>query len=637
MRTFVNILAAVLTAAILAVAADLFRKLGVNLYTEQYLAGLLALAVPLVFLHVPASGKRGLRQAPVPWYDFAAAAVGFLCCVYLFIRFPDLSQQVAEHPWDGLIVSGILVILFLEGLRRTSGMVLTIVTVCFFLLALVGGMLPGDLAAKSIPFARLTFFQVWDSSAVLGLPLKIISTVVVVFSFFGAALFKSGGSTFFTDFAMALMGRYRGGPAKIAILGSSLFGTISGSTVSNVMTVGVVTIPLMTRAGYRPHLAAAIEACASTGGQLMPPVMGIAAFIMAEFLQVPYADVAVAAVIPAVLYYLALFIQVDLEAGRSKIAPIDRSQIPRLSQVLKAGWQFPIPFAVLIYTLFVYGDEAEISGLWATASVLVLAYLFPFSGKRIGFTDIYEMLRDTGLSILGLFMIGASAGIIIGTLNYSGIGFSLTLSLLHLGGSSLIGLLVLAAIASIILGMGMPTVGVYILLATLVAPALVQMHISPMAAHMFILYYGCLSMITPPVAIGAYAAANIADSDPMRTGYVAMAFGWTAFVIPFLFVFSKTLLMQGPVFEIILDFVTAVAGVWFISASVMGYSVRNLRTLNRVLYLIVGILLMTPVGSFEAAPWFNLAGGVMAVLIFAWERLRNRVTAPAARPLAAKE
>ena len=415
---------------------------------------------------------------------------------------------------NGLIVAGILFILFMEGLRRTTGLVLTIVTLCFFGLALVGGMLPGDLAAKSIPISRLAYYQVWDYSAMLGLPLKIISSVVVVFTFFGAALFKSGGSVFFTDFAMALMGRYRGGPAKIAILGSSLFGTISGSTVSNVLTVGVVTIPLMKRAGYQPHVAAAIEACASTGGQLMPPVMGIAAFVMAEFLQIPYADVAIAAVIPAILYYLALFIQVDLEAARSDIAPMDPSQLPRMSKVLKSGWQFPIPFAVLIYTLFWIGDEAEMSGLLATATVLLLAVIFPFSGKRIGFRDVYEMLRETGLTILGLFMIGAAAGIIIGTLNYSGIGFSFTLSLLHLGGDTLIGLLVLAAIASIILGMGMPTVGVYILLATLIAPALIQMKVKPIAAHMFILYFGCLSMITPPVAIGAFAAANLADADP---------------------------------------------------------------------------------------------------------------------------
>ena len=307
---------------------------------------------------------------------------------------------------------------------------------------------------------------------------------------------------------------------------------------------------MMKRAGYKPHVAAAIEACASTGGQLMPPVMGIAAFVMAEFLQIPYADVAIAAVIPAILYYLALFIQVDLEAARSNIAPMDPSQLPRMSKVLKSGWQFPIPFAVLIYTLFWMGDEAEMAGLLATATVLVLAVIFPFSGKRIGFRDVYEMLRETGLTILDLFMIGAAAGIIIGTLNYSGIGFSFTLSLLHLGGDTLIGLLVLAAIASIILGMGMPTVGVYILLATLIAPALIQMKIEPIAAHMFILYFGCLSMITPPVAIGAFAAANLADAEPMRTGYVSMAFGWTAFLVPFLFVYSDALLMRGSVLEI---------------------------------------------------------------------------------------
>ena len=270
-----------------------------------------------------------------------------------------------------------------------------------------------------------------------------------------------------------------------------------------------------------------------------------------------------------------------------------------MSKVLKSGWQFPIPFAVLIYTLFWQGDEAEMAGLLATATVLVLAVIFPFSGKRIGFRDVYEMLRETGLTILGLFMIGAAAGIIIGTLNYSGIGFSFTLSLLHLGGDTLIGLLVLAAIASIILGMGMPTVGVYILLATLIAPALIQMKVEPIAAHMFILYFGCLSMITPPVAIGAFAAANLADAEPMRTGYVSMAFGWTAFLVPFLFVYSDALLMRGSVLEILLDFATALVGVWFISAAIMGYSVRHLRIGDRAFYFLAGFFLMLPAGSFD--------------------------------------
>src|SRR5262245_16226265 len=482
MRIVVNTLAVTLTCAVIAVTADLFRRVGISLYAEQYLAGLVALAMPLLFLHVPASGQRGGRQgAPVPWYDVLAAIVSFAGMMYVAVRFPTLSEFVSQQPWDGLVVAAVMILLILEGLRRTTGNGLLYTTVFFFLLALVAGYLPGEFAAKSIPLGRLTYYSVWDSTAVLGVTLKIVATVVVVFVLFGQVLMKSGGAGFFTDISMALMGRRRGGPAKIAILGSSLFGTISGNVVSNVMTVGVVTIPLMIRVGYRPHLAAAIEANASTGGQLMPPVMGIAAFVMAEFLQVPYAEVALAAAIPAILFYVALFIQVDLEAARSRILPLDASQIPDIRNVLKAGWHFPIPFAVLIYALFWGGEEADTAGLWAIGTALVLAVVFPFQGKRIGLTDLYEMLRDTGLGVLDLFMIGAASGIMIGALNYSGVGFTLSLVLIHLAAGSLILLLIYSAIANIILGAGLPTVGCYILLATLVAPSLIQMGIDPMA------------------------------------------------------------------------------------------------------------------------------------------------------------
>src|SRR5258706_6361422 len=320
-------LAVLLTAGAIALSADLFRHAGLSLYTEQYLSALLAIATPLVFLHVRANGERGGRA---PWYDVLAAAAAAIAGGYLAVRFPPLSELVSRQPWDGLVCAGALLVFFLEGLRRTSGMALFWTTLAFIALALFGGSLPGEFAARSIPPARLAYYLVWDSSAVLGVAMKIIATVVVVYVFFGQVLFKAGGSQFFTGLAMALMGRYRGGPAKIAIVGSSLFGSISGNIVSNVMTVGTVTIPLMKRAGFRPHLAAAIEACASTGGQITPPVMGIAAFIMAEFLQVPFFEVALAAVVTALLFYVALFIQVDLEAARSKILPMPREEIPRL-------------------------------------------------------------------------------------------------------------------------------------------------------------------------------------------------------------------------------------------------------------------------------------------------------------------
>ncbi len=627
MGRIVSILAVALTCGIIALAADLFRRIGLAFYAEQYLAGLLAIAMPLLFLHLPAAGGRKARAGPVPWYDLVAATAACVSAVYMAVRYPALSDLVSARPSEGLVIAAVLGALFIEGLRRTTGWSLVIVTLAFFALALVGGKLPGELEARSIPLDRLTYFCVWDSSAILGLPMKIVAAVVAIYVLFGQVLFKSGGSTFFTDISMALMGRYRGGPAKIAILGSSLFGTISGSTVSNVLTVGVVTIPLMKQSGYRPHVAAAIEAAASTGGQIMPPVMGIAAFLMAEFLQVPYAKVALAAVIPALLFYIALFIQVDLEAARRGIQRLPEERIPKVSAVMKAGWYFPIPFVVLVYTLFGLNYEPETAGLAATAASLVLAVAFPFQGKRLGWRDLYDMLRDSAYSVLELFMIGAAAGVIIGTLTYSGLGFSLTVVLLHLAGGSLFWLLVIAAIASIILGMGMPTVGVYILLATLIAPALVKMGIEPMAAHMFIMYYGCLSMITPPVAIGAFAAANLAGADPMRTGFTAMTFGWTVFVVPFLFVFSGTLLMSGDAWLIVLDFVTAVAGVWLISAATMGYSVRLLGIPARLYYAFAGLFLMLPAEAFAEARWFNAAGALMSIALVFWERRAARLSA----------
>ncbi len=421
MRTFVNVLAVVLSGAIVAVVVDVPRMLGLSVYFEQYLAGLMAIAMPLLFLHVPAGkGDEGgyrVRKGAVPWYDLIAALLSCAGALYVMVRFPEYSELVSRRPWDGLLVAALMLLLILEGLRRTTGMSLVYTTVFFFVLAMMGGSLPGEFAARSIPIERLTYYVLWDSTASLGLALKIVATIVVVYTIFGHVLFKSGGSTFFTDISMALMGRYRGGPAKIAILGSSLFGTISGNVVSNVLTVGVVTIPLMKRVGFKPHIAAAIESCASTGGQIMPPVMGVAAFIMAEFLQVPYYEVALAALIPAVLYYAALFIQVDLEAARSDIKALDPKEIPKLSQVLKDGWYFVIPFIVLVYALFWLNYEPENAGLVATATALGLGIVIPFRGKRISWRDFYEMLRDSGLSVLDLFMLGAAAGIMIGALN----------------------------------------------------------------------------------------------------------------------------------------------------------------------------------------------------------------------------
>ncbi len=638
MNIVINALAVALTCGVLAWAGDLVRKLGILIYTEQYIGAMVAIALPLVYLSVPASRSGGeeqqrRREGNVPWYDITAAVISFVAATYVAIRFPTLSEESAARPWDGVIVAAVLMLLFVEALRRTSGIAITAVAIGFFVLALTGHLLPGALTGRDVQIERLNYFLLWDSSAVFGTPMQIITTVVVSFVFFGNALFKTGGSAFFTDISMALMGRFRGGPGKIAIMASSLFGTISGSVVANVVTTGVVTIPLMKRAGFRPQLAGAVEAVASTGGQLMPPVMGIAAFLMAEFLQVPYTSVALAALLPAVLFYLALFIQADLEAAREGLTGVDETKIPKAWAVLKMGWHFPFPFVVLIAALFWLNYEPETAALLASAVVIATSLAFGFNGKRLNFHDFYLILRDTGLTVIDLFMIGAAAGGVIACLNYSGLGFSLTLALVHLSGGYLIGLLVIAAIACIILGMGMPTVGVYILLATLVAPALIEMKIEPMAAHLFILYFGCLSMITPPVAIGAFAAANLAGADPMKTGFEAVRFGWLVFVIPFLFVFSGTLLMNGSPMMIAIDFVMAAVGVWFGAAGVMGYSFRRLPAIDRIVYLLAGLCLLTPLGALGVGRWINAIGACLAVALLIRERLMRRRAQQAAGPV----
>ncbi|MFH1411008.1 MAG: TRAP transporter fused permease subunit, partial [Patescibacteria group bacterium] len=606
-------------------AADMFRKVGLVFYPEQFFAAMFGLAGALAYLAVPAGKGREREGRPVPWYDIVAAAITFAGWTYVAVYYPVLSEISTNFPIGGILTAAVVIALLLEGLRRTAGTAITIVVVGFLTLAMVSYLLPGALTGRPVDLDRLLYYLTWDSTAILGTPLKIVSTVVVAFILFGQALFLSGGSGFFTDISMVVMGKYRGGPGKIAIVASSLFGTISGSVVANVVSTGVVTIPLMKQAGYRPHIAGAIEAVASTGGQLMPPVMGIAAFIMAEFLQVSYASVCIAAVIPSLLFYAALFIEADLEAGRYGISRVAQEKIPPALLVLKNGWHFSVPFIALISAIFWYNYPLEESALIAVVIVVVLSMTLGYRGERLRPKVLIEILKTTGTSVLEIFMIGAAAGIVIGVLNISGLGFGLTLSLIQLAGGSLILLLILAAIVSIILGMGMPTVGVYILLATLVAPALIQMKIDPMAAHLFILYYGMMSMITPPVAIGAFAAATLSGADAMRTGFAAMRFGWTAFVIPFLYVYSGTLILRGKLVYIILDVAAAIFGVWFVSAAMIGYTMRTIGMLYRGLFAVAGLSLLIPMGLFGGGRYVNIFGACLGtILLFVEFSARRR-------------
>lgn len=342
--------------------------------------------------------------------------------------------------------------------------------------------------------------------------------------------------------------------------------------MSNILATGVVTIPMMKKSGFRPAQAGAIEATASNGGQLMPPVMGAVAFLMADFLQIPYAEVAIAALIPSVLYYAALFVQADLEAAKAGIRPTPSAEIPCVVKVLGQGWAFLTPFAVVIYALFSLQVEAERAAMYVCATVLVVGCALGYGTWRLTLRRVWDCVVRTGIS--------AAAGIIMGFLQLTGLGFALTMALVKLGAVNLLLLLIIAAFLCILLGMGKPTLGVYVLLAVLIVPALVEVGVQPLAAHLFILYLGMMSFVTPPVAIAAFFAANIAKSNPMETGWTAMRFSWTAYIVPFLFVMSPTLLMQGSAADILLAVATAVVGVWFVSAGMIGFGLRRMPALS---------------------------------------------------------
>ncbi|MDH3236238.1 MAG: TRAP transporter fused permease subunit [Alphaproteobacteria bacterium] len=618
-----------LTLGSLAWAADLYTAVGLALYNEQFIAGMMAVALPIVFLtYRPGKGRGG----PVAWYDMIAAVVGFGVSVYVAIEYPRLANEMSYNPLDALIIGLVLLVLVAEALRRAVGYTLMIMLLLFLAYAMWGHYLPGKLTGRSIDTTSLVISLALDPHALLGIALKIGTTVLFAFVFMGRLLFISGGSAFFTELSQALMGSFRGGSAKIAVTASGLFGSISGSAVSNVVSTGVVTIPMMRKSGYAPRAAAAIEAVASTGGQLMPPVMGVTAFVMAEMLEVGYGTVVIAATVPAILYYAALFFMVDLEAARAGINRVSDEEARPIRRVLLSGWYFPLPFGVLIYGLFWLNLRPEEAALWGGLTLLACALVFGYRGKRLGFAEIVSALRQTGVACVEIMMITAAAGLVIGILNLSGLGFALTATLVKLAEGSLIALLLMAGTVCIVLGMGMPTLGVYVLLATLVAPAIVQVGVEPIAAHLFVLYFGLMSMITPPIAIAAFAAATLAGANPMRTGYTAVRFGWLAYLIPFLFIASPGLLLKGGMIEMGLAIAAAGAGVWLVSVAVVGYLVRNLGWPMRAGFLIAGLGLLTPsglgggltIGVDGLLP--NIAGLALGVLLVARELIGNRRT-----------
>lgn len=427
---------------------DIPGRLQIGLFTEQILVAVLGLSLALTFLSFPLSyGQTGeeavaaraldKKVAAVGWIDVVLAAAALISCFYVAIRYPALIIELVTRPWYGILVASVIVLLVFEASRRVTGLALLLIVLALCAHAMFSYLLPENFAARPVSLSRLVVYLGIDTNALLGIALKIAVVVVVPFIIMGQVLARCGGSDFFADLAAALMGSFRGGAAKIAVVGSAFFGMISGSAVANVASVGTITIPLMKRAGFPGNVAAGIEAVGSTGGQIAPPVMGAAAFLMAEYLQVPYAEVLLAAIIPASLYYAALFIQVDLESVKLGVMGAPRETLPPVGKVLREGWHFTIPFAVLVFGLMSLNWQPEYAALVATALLGLLAMTVPYRGKRLSLPGVLDAVVAAGGAVVDIIAITAIAGILIGAMSITGVAFSLTQQLLTISGGNI--------------------------------------------------------------------------------------------------------------------------------------------------------------------------------------------------------
>lgn len=599
------------------------QRIGWLIFQEQYLGLFLALTLCATFLTVP-EGKRGHRDR-VPWYDLLAALGGLAVGLYVFIYYPTFAYSLGEIHVERVIMGTLAVLLLTEACRRLTGWSLVIIAGIFLVYAFFAYLFPGPFYGRGWNLNRIATYLYLDRNGVFGQSLEVAAGIVLVFILFGNVLYAVGGASFLTDFALSLMGRFRGGPAKMAIVSSSLFGTISGSAVANVVVDGTMTIPMMKKSGYSPPVAAAVEATASTGGQIMPPVMGAAAFLIAEYLQIPYAEVALRALVPAVLFYIALFVQVDLLAGKQGLRGLPKHELPALGGVMRRSAGFLVPLCVLVTFLFFIPKKPEVAGLWAVLASLAIGFLTP--GIKFGLREILNILADTGRGLLDIAIITGLAGVVIGILALTSLDFSLTLTLLNIAQSSLIQLLVLTALVNMVMGLSLPTTAVYILLAVLIGPALTKAGIEPLAAHLFIFYFGMLSTITPPVCLAAYTAASLAKADPMRTGWESMRLGVLAYIVPFIFVFSPALLLRGSWDVIAWTLCSATLGTVIVGVGLVGHLFQPLGVVKRALFLIAAMGLFIPVapgGKSATSAWMiNAAAFVVALILVVFEWLRR--------------
>ena len=563
---------------------QLYSALFGSFATMELRAGHLSFVLALIFLY-----KIVKKEGPIGLDDlghFFLACVSVYICMYAFFNWEVLTMEVA-FPSEMQIIQGtILVLLVIFATQRALGWAIPIVCMIFLAYAMFGQYIP-VAGHRGYPFDRIIGNMYMVTEGVFGSVLGVSATYIFLFILFGTFLEKSGASEFFMSLAMSFFGKLRGGPAKVSIVASGLLGTISGSAVANVCTTGVMTIPLMNRVGYSKVFAGAVESVASTGGQIMPPVMGAAAFIMAEALGIPYVAVCKAAIIPAIMYYLALWFMIDLHAQKTDIKPLPKEEIPDWKPILRGGFYLALPVVLLIYFLAVMGWSPLKSGLWSIGALLIVSSIR--KKNRFTLKSMGDALAASAEGALSVAAVCASAGIIIGVLNLTGLGikFSQLLIMLSFGSKPL--LLILTMVAGLILGMGMTATSVYIILSVLIAPALVEMGVIAIAAHLFAFYFGILSAITPPVAVASFAAASLANESPNKVGTQAFLLGIAGFIVPFMFLYNPVLLLEGDWHELFYGIGTSFIGIFCLAASVEGFFVQRLKIWWRILLFAAAI------------------------------------------------
>ena len=567
-------------------------------------------ALMLIFLLLPAGGKKegedteaagGWRR--VPWYDWllmASAAVGAGYVILFYEEAPEGLTSILDYgefgelDKIGMIIAAMLAIPVLEAVRRTTGWALPIIILFFVFITIFQNFLPGLLYGRGFPLEKLLYSSYVGDAGIFGLPAGIAANIVIIFLIFGALMEKAGASRWFMDLALALTGWARGGPAKAAVVASAMFGSISGSPSGNAATTGVFTIPMMKQIGYSSAFAAAVEAVASTGGMILPPVMGAIAFIMAEWIETTYTNVVIAAAIPAILYFVIVFVSVHLQARRQGIEALPRSELPDFKTTLIRGWFYLIPIVVLAYLLIFAGYPPGMAGIYTCLSVLVVSFFSRERGTWLTPLRIILAFDEGVRRWITVASITSAVGIMIGALELSGVGIKVSSFIVDLAGGHLLTTLILVGLVSLVVGMGLDATPAYITLATLMAPALIKLGVPDMAAHLFVVYWGLASFYTPPTCIAVFVTSSIAGSKVWPTGWEGVKLGIAAFLIPFAFVYNPGLMLNAPLPKILLATSTAFIGACLVAAATRGYLFSVLNPVQRVLVFAAGLLWIAP-------------------------------------------